>query len=121
MNTATSPASLHRRIQITSLATTLLLAASLAFAQDTQTLSGTVTNGTTGKPAAGDQVILINLTNGMDVAANTKADSAGKFSFKLGEVGPHSSAPFTRELPITRWRRRAQTPSTSTSMMSPQK
>ena len=89
MNTATSPASLHRRIQITSLATTLLLAASLAFAQDTQTLFGTVTNGTTGKPAAGDQVILINLTNGMDVAANTKADSAGKFSFKLGEAGPH--------------------------------
>jgi hypothetical protein len=54
-----------------------------------QTLAGTVTNGTTGKPAAGDEVILINLTNGMDVAANTKADSAGKFSFKLGEVGPH--------------------------------
>ncbi len=26
-----------------------------------QTLTGTVTNGTTGKPAAGDEVILINL------------------------------------------------------------
>ncbi len=55
-----------------------------------QTLSGTVTNGTTNKPAAGDEVILINLSNGMDVAANTKADSAGKFSFKLTDAGgPH--------------------------------
>ena len=56
-----------------------------------QTISGTVTNGTTGKPAAGDEVILINLGNGMEVAANTKADSAGKFSFTLkdGPGGPH--------------------------------
>ena len=55
-----------------------------------QTLSGTVTNGTNNKPAAGDEVILINIANGMDVAANTKADSAGKFSFKLTDAGgPH--------------------------------
>ncbi len=56
-----------------------------------QTISGTVTNGTTNKPAAGDQVILINLSNGMDVADKTKADSAGKFSFTLkdGPGGPH--------------------------------
>ena len=64
---------------------------SLALASaDAQTLSGTVTNGTTNKPAAGDEVILINLTNGMEIAANTKADSNGKFSFKLtGAAGPH--------------------------------
>jgi hypothetical protein len=55
-----------------------------------QTLSGTVTNGTTNKPAVGDEVILINLSNGMDVVANTKADSTGKFSFKLSDGGgPH--------------------------------
>jgi hypothetical protein len=55
-----------------------------------QTLTGTVTNGTTNKPAAGDEVILINLANGMDVAASTKADGSGKYSFKLtGEAGPH--------------------------------
>ena len=54
-----------------------------------QTLSGTVTNGTTNKPAAGDEVILINLTTTMEVAANTKADSNGKFSFTLtGAAGP---------------------------------
>jgi hypothetical protein len=66
----------------------LLLLASLA--SGAQTLTGTVTNGTTNKPAAGDEVILINLANGMDVAGSTKADSSGKFSFKLtGDPGPH--------------------------------
>jgi hypothetical protein len=54
------------------------------------TLTGTVTNGTTGQPAAGDEVILINLTSGMEIAANTKVDSRGKFSFKLASGGgPH--------------------------------
>jgi hypothetical protein len=70
-----------------------MLAAILSLAVATaaaQILTGTITNATTNKPAAGDQVILINLTNGMDVAANTKADSSGKYSFKLtGEPGPH--------------------------------
>ena len=78
---------------MTKLAKSALLAAilSLALSASAQTLSGTVTNGTTNKPAAGDEVILINLANGMDVAANTKADSAGKFSFTLkdGPGGPH--------------------------------
>jgi len=64
---------------------------SLALASaSAQTLSGTVTNGTTNKPAVGDEVILINLTTTMEIAANTKADSSGKFSFKLsGGAGPH--------------------------------
>jgi hypothetical protein len=77
---------------LTKLAKSALLAAilSLALASTAQTLTGTITNGTTNKPAAGDEVILINLANGMDVAANTKADSSGKYSFKLtGEPGPH--------------------------------
>jgi hypothetical protein len=79
---------------LTKLAKSALLAAifSLALASAAaQTLSGTVTNGTTGKPAAGDEVILINISNGMDVAANTKADSSGKFSFTLkdGPGAPH--------------------------------
>ncbi len=67
-----------------------LLFLTLATVAAAQTLSGTVTNGTTGKPAAGDEVILINISNGMDVAANTKADSSGKFSFTLKDgPGPH--------------------------------
>jgi hypothetical protein len=78
---------------LTNLAKSTLLTAifSLTLASAAaQTLSGTVTNGTTHKPAAGDEVILINLTTTMEIAANTKADSNGKFSFKLtGAPGPH--------------------------------
>ncbi|MGA7687036.1 MAG: hypothetical protein WCA58_18635, partial [Terriglobales bacterium] len=72
---------------------TVLIAATLflALSAHAQTLSGTVTNGTTNKPAAGDEVVLINLTNGMEVAASTKVDSAGKFTFALKDApgGPH--------------------------------
>jgi hypothetical protein len=61
----------------------------LALAAAAQTLTGTVTNGTTNKPAVGDEVLLINLANGMDVGGSTKVDSAGKFSFKVTVPGPH--------------------------------
>src|SRR6266436_5481514 len=67
-----------------------ILAVILSSFAAAQTLSGTATNGTTGKPAAGDEIILINLSNGMEIAAKTKADSAGKFSFKLSDgAGSH--------------------------------
>ena len=66
-----------------------ILSLALASAAAAQTLTGTVTNGTTNKPAAGDEVLLINLANGMDVGGTTKADSAGKFSFKVTVPGPH--------------------------------
>ncbi len=66
----------------------IFLALSLAAAA--QTLTGTVTNGTTGKPGAGDEVLLIDFSSGMNVAATTKADTAGKFSFPLtGAPAPH--------------------------------
>jgi hypothetical protein len=78
---------------LTKLAKSALLLAIIALIAAhaaAQTLSGTVTNGTTNKPAAGDEVILINIANGMDVAGSTKADSAGKFTFKLADAGgPH--------------------------------
>ncbi len=54
-----------------------------------ETLTGTVKNGTTGKPAAGDDVVLIKLGNGMEEAARTKADSKGNFTFNLDDQGPH--------------------------------
>jgi hypothetical protein len=59
---------------------TLLTCAAFARAQ---TLSGTVTNGTTGKPAAGDNVVLLDLSQGMNEAARTKTDAQGKFSFNV--------------------------------------
>ncbi len=68
----------------------LVLAVVLSSFTAAQTLTGTATNGTTGTPAAGDEIILINLSNGMEEAAKTKADSRGKFSFKLIDgAGPH--------------------------------
>jgi hypothetical protein len=74
---------------LTAIRPLCVLALALASAA-AQTLSGTVTNGSTNKPASGDEVILINLTTTMEIAANTKADSGGKFSFKLtGGTGPH--------------------------------
>jgi hypothetical protein len=78
---------------LTKLAHSLLLSAifSLTIATSAaETLTGTVTNGTTNKPAAGDEVILINLASGMDIAGSTKVDASGKFSFSItGGPGPH--------------------------------
>ena len=54
-----------------------------------QTLSGTLKNGTSGKPAAGDDVILIKLAQGMEESARTKSDASGHFSFNLPDGGPH--------------------------------
>jgi hypothetical protein len=64
----------------------LLLAASAVAAS---TLSGTVTNGTTGKPSVGDEVILIKLAAGMEEAGHTKTDAQGKFTFALDDAGMH--------------------------------
>jgi len=67
----------------------LLAVLFLAAAASAQTLTGVVKNATTGKPGAGDEVILITLGNGMEEAGRTKADSKGNFSFKLEQQGPH--------------------------------
>ena len=64
----------------------VLLLSTLAAAQ---TLTGTVKNSTTGKPSAGDEVVLLTLGQGMEEAGRTKADSKGNFSFKLDAQGPH--------------------------------
>lgn len=55
-----------------------------------QTLTGTVKNSTTGKPSAGDDVVLLSLGQGMEEAGRTKSDARGNFSFKLDNAqGPH--------------------------------
>ena len=59
------------------------LAATLSAGAHATTLSGTVTNGTTGKPSAGDQVVLIKLSSGMEEVGHKKTDSQGKFSFNI--------------------------------------
>ena len=55
-----------------------------------QTLTGTATNGTTKKPAAGDDVVLLSLGQGMEEAGRTKTDAKGNFSLKLdNNTSPH--------------------------------
>ncbi len=66
-----------------------LLALLLSTLAAAQTLTGTVKNSTTGKPAAGDDVVLLSLGQGMEEAGRTKADAKGNFSFKLDAQGPH--------------------------------
>lgn len=51
------------------------------------TVSGTVRNGTTGQPASGVQVILIQLQGGMQPVANTKTDSSGHYQFDFPVLG----------------------------------
>jgi len=63
------------------------LALALSAVASAQTLTGTVTNGTTNTPAAGDDVVLINLTQGMEEAARTKTDSKGAFRFNIADTG----------------------------------
>ncbi len=50
-------------------------------------MDGTVTNGTTGKPAAGIEVILIQLQGGMQPVANAKSDAKGEFTFDNPGLG----------------------------------
>jgi hypothetical protein len=51
------------------------------------TVTGTVRNGTTGKPAANVEMILIQLQGGMQPVANTKTDSDGHYTFDNPMLG----------------------------------
>ncbi len=77
-------------MNLTLKSATLLLTLTLGTFASAETLTGTVKNGTTGKPGAGDEVVLIKLANGMEEAARTKADSKGNFKFNYDDAGgPH--------------------------------
>jgi hypothetical protein len=65
----------------------LLLCAVTAFAAGT--VSGTVTNKTTGKPAGGDDVVLLRLQQGMQEAGHTKTDAKGNFKIDVVDDGLH--------------------------------
>ena len=64
-------------------------AALLLFAMSARAgeLHGTVKNGTTGKAAAGVEVVLIQLQGGMQPVANSKTDAQGQFSFDNPSLG----------------------------------
>ena len=54
-------------------------------------ITGVATNKTTNKPAAGDDVVLIRLAQGMQEAARTKTDAKGRFTLEIpdGDTGMH--------------------------------
>ncbi len=55
-----------------------------------QSLTGLVTNSTTGKPSAGDEVIVFRLGKGIGESGRTKTDAMGRFSLKLDDAQtPH--------------------------------
>ena len=47
------------------------------------TITGSVRNGTTSKPAAGDEVILLKLVNGMEEESRTRTDASGRFTLQI--------------------------------------
>ncbi|MBZ5701444.1 MAG: hypothetical protein LAN84_06325 [Acidobacteriia bacterium] len=58
-----------------------------AGAAQAATLRGTVKNVTTGAPAAGVEVLLLQLQGGMEEVAHTKSDAQGAFTFDHPSVG----------------------------------
>jgi hypothetical protein len=60
----------------------------LSVAASATTFTGTVKNGTTGKPAANVDVVLLSLQNDMQSVANTKTDAQGKFQINYNPTGP---------------------------------
>ncbi len=69
-----------------------LLTAATAFlplAALAASITGTVTNKTTNKPAAGDDVVLVRLQQGMTDSTRTKTDARGHFKLDVPDDGVH--------------------------------
>jgi hypothetical protein len=64
----------------------LILNTGAAFAAP---VTGVVTNRTNNKPSAGDDVVLLQLAQGMQELARTKTDSRGRFSIEVPADGLH--------------------------------
>jgi hypothetical protein len=90
------------QIVLRSLALSLLFAGALSNAA---TITGTVTNKTTGKPSAGDTVVLLNPMTGMSEQAHTTTDARGHYSLERQGEGPalvkasHQGAEYFIEAP----------------------
>ncbi len=52
-------------------------------------ITGTVTNKTTGKPSAGDEVVLIQLQQAMQESNRTTTDARGHFTLQVPDDGMH--------------------------------
>jgi len=53
------------------------------------TVTGTVTNKTTGKPAAGDSVVLVEPMTGMSEVGRTTTDAQGRYTLNLPGSNPY--------------------------------
>jgi len=73
-----------RWIPSLALAVCLLLPFSFVYGA---AVHGTVKNGTTGKPVADVEVILIQLQGGMQPVLNSKTDAQGQFTFDFPAIG----------------------------------
>jgi hypothetical protein len=90
------------QITLRTLALGLLFTGALAHAA---TVTGTVTDKTTGKPAAGDTVLLISPMAGMAEVGRTKTDARGQYALDKKGDGPalvkaiHQGAEYFIEAP----------------------
>src|ERR1017187_10336259 len=74
------------QIVFRTLALSLLLTGALAQAA---TVTGTVTDKTTGKPAVGDTVVLVDVQAGMGEVAHATTDAGGHYSLALPGNSPY--------------------------------
>jgi hypothetical protein len=74
-----APSKTLRRAALATFALVVLLQASFAPAQ---TLSGTVNNSSTGKPSAGDEIIVFSLDQGIRKSGRISTDAQGRFTLK---------------------------------------
>ena len=72
--------------RLTAIAVLLLLVGTGALAES---ITGTVTNRTSNKPAAGDDVVLIRLAQGMQEVTRAKTDARGHYTLEVPEPGLH--------------------------------
>jgi hypothetical protein len=72
--------------RVAGIATLFVAFSGFAFAES---ITGTVINKTTNKPAVGDDVVLIQLAQGMQEAARTKSDVHGRFTLNVPDQGMH--------------------------------
>jgi len=68
---------------------TILALAILTATAHASSLSGTVTNKTNNRPAAGDDVVLIRLAQGMQESTRTTTDSRGRYTLDVPDEGVH--------------------------------
>lgn len=74
-----------RTVKASAICSTIFLLSGPAFAAS---IHGVVINLTTNKPSAGDTVALIQLQQGMQVAAHTTTDAQGRYTLDVNDTAP---------------------------------